>query len=208
MFARRTLTGSDVSLPSIGNAATEFPRSLLLERPARRARPECVRRHRHAAISAIENLTETASQHIDDTMSLGISYVESLGESAVAVAPGLETWQVMSEFLSTYYSNEGWVGDRDGVYPQFDAKAVDAGQEMYGNSRRLVTLQWMPTDWLFGLVDRGYLTVAVKLPILNWSSSQSPIYFLGQVKVHDAFDVPFVTILSTSVSYPQATSAE
>jgi len=144
-----------------------------------------------------EQVTERVATVIDDAMTLGILAVEGLGKTAV-IGPARTTWEVVSNFLDSYYYNSGWSGDRNGIYPQFILTEKQSSTNLYwGNKGRILNFSWEMPSILWGLVDAGYQVVTIKIPILNWQNYPTEtIQIFGQFKVHDAWDKPWVTLFS------------
>ncbi len=132
----------------------------------------------------VENLSEVSSGLIDDGMSFMIMAIDGLAKKSIKIGPAATTVGILYDWLDTYYSDKGWIGDSSSIYPQFLSHGVDAAGNFYGNIGRTVDFAWQPADFFLGFVDLGYQAVALYLPLLNWSSQPNgSIYFFGQFKV-------------------------
>ena len=137
-------------------------------------------------------------------MSLGISLALA-SAGALSAGPAIVTGSVMTRLLNRYYSNSGWTGDRSSIYPQFTPSAIDGSNgKFYGNTGKVHEFIWQSADFFFGFIDIGYTSIAIKVPLLNWTPSSGPIHLHGQFKVHDAFDKPWVTLFSKKVTHSDA----
>jgi hypothetical protein len=149
-----------------------------------------------------QNAVEGIVDGVDATLSMGVALVGALGNGAGALGAGKATWSALSYWLSNYYDDTGWVGDRSSVYPQFVSHGKRSTGEYWGNYGRVVTFSWQAPDFLWGMIDQGYQVVTLKVPIMTWTSDSIPVF--GMIKVHDAWNKPYTTLFSKELLISEA----
>lgn len=149
-----------------------------------------------------ENVQEMIGHAVINEASMISSFVSGVvpaaGRLFSSAAPPVATWNTVTFLLDNMYQASDWFGDQDRIYPQFVKSERDNSGAFYGNSTRTVEFAWSPPD--FSVLDRGYNAVAIKIPLRNSVASNSSIYFFGLVKVHAAFQRPWVTKFSKRVT--------
>ncbi|REJ85133.1 MAG: hypothetical protein DWQ30_03460 [Acidobacteria bacterium] len=126
-----------------------------------------------------------------------------LATNAAKVGPGavVSTWQATTSLLNQFWNSSEWRGDRSSVYPEMMKAGATPGGGFYGNEMLYLDFDWLPED-LF-IIDRGYISVALVIPLQTWNSGSPPVTLFGQYKVHDAFQTPRIVLFSEQITHAE-----